>query len=183
MSKNNGTMMQYFHWYTSADGGHWRRLAAEAKALADAGITALWLPPAYKAAGGADDVGYGIYDLYDLGEFEQRGSVRSKYGTKDEYLAAIRACHQAGVQVYADVVFNHKAGADNTQWVKADKVAQNDRNFVIDDECWVQAWTEFTFPGRNKKYSDFTWSWYHFDGVDWDQCAGCLLYTSDAADD
>jgi alpha-amylase len=30
------------------------------------------------------------------------------YGTKQEYLEAIEACRAAGMQVYADVVFNHK---------------------------------------------------------------------------
>ena len=50
----------------------------------------LWLPPAYKGADGAEDSGYTVYDLYDLGEFDQKGSVRTKYGTKDEYVAAIK---------------------------------------------------------------------------------------------
>ena len=60
--------------------------------LAEAGFTAVWLPPAYKGVNGAADVGYGVYDLYDLGEFEQKGSVRTKYGTKEQYLAAVRLC-------------------------------------------------------------------------------------------
>lgn len=167
----HGTLMQYFEWNTPADGAHWRRVAAEAHALAQAGITALWLPPACKAAGGTDDVGYGVYDLYDLGEFNQKGSVRTKYGTRDEYFAAVDACHQAGLHVYADVVFNHKAGADRTQWVKAAKVSQDDRTFVLDGERWIQAWTEFTFEARKGKYSSHRWSWHHFDGVDWDELA------------
>ncbi|MDF4803534.1 alpha-amylase, partial [Vibrio parahaemolyticus] len=33
---------------------------------------------------------------------------------------------------------------------------------------WIEAWVEFNFPGRNDKYSNFHWTWYHFDGVDWD---------------
>ena len=49
------------------------------------GITDVWLPPAYKAASGKQDAGYGVYDLYDLGEFDQKGSIETKYGTKDEY--------------------------------------------------------------------------------------------------
>jgi len=107
----NGTMIQWFHWYGKGDGGHWRRLKKEARALAAAGITAVWLPPACKG-GGPDDVGYGTYDLFDLGEFDQKGSVRTKYGTRQEYLEAVQACREAGLQVYADVVFNHKLFAD-----------------------------------------------------------------------
>ncbi|MEY3300514.1 MAG: hypothetical protein RLZZ597_3774, partial [Cyanobacteriota bacterium] len=69
----NGTMMQYFHWYSPTDGEHWNRLREEAPALAEAGISALWLPPAHKGIGGGYDVGYGVYDLFDLGEFDQQG--------------------------------------------------------------------------------------------------------------
>ncbi|HZJ10912.1 MAG TPA: hypothetical protein VFD39_14535, partial [Trueperaceae bacterium] len=74
-------MLQYFHWYLPNDGGWWNNLADEAKALAAAGFTSLWLPPAYKGAGGGYDSGYGVYDHFDLGEFDQRGTVRTKYGT------------------------------------------------------------------------------------------------------
>lgn len=175
-SLRNGTLMQYFHWYVPADGMLWKKVAQEAPALAKAGITALWLPPAYKGQAGEDDVGYGPYDLYDLGEFPQKnktpGATRTKYGTKNEYLAAVKACHAAKVEVYADVVLNHKAGADETEWVRCAKVAQNDRNFVIEDEVWISAWTGFTFPGRKDKYSSYRWNWEDFDGVDWAENLG-----------
>lgn len=82
MSEYNGVIMQYFHWYTPADGTLWKELEENASTLSDAGITAVWLPPAYKGVGGAEDVGYGVYDLFDLGEFEQKNSVRTKYGTR-----------------------------------------------------------------------------------------------------
>lgn len=78
----NGVLIQAFHWYTPADGGHWLRLAQQAPALAAAGITDLWLPPAGKALAGSHDVGYGIYDPYDLGEFHQQKSVATRYGTR-----------------------------------------------------------------------------------------------------
>jgi alpha-amylase len=59
------------------------------------------------------DVGYGIYDYFDLGEFDPKGSVRTKYGTREELLAAIKAAQKAGLQVYADIILNHKMGADH----------------------------------------------------------------------
>ena len=93
-SAQNGVMMQYFHWYNEPDGKLWTQLAEQAEALAAAGITALWLPPAYKGTAGGYDVGYGVYDMYDLGEFDQKGSLRTKYGTKDEYVNAIKAVKQ-----------------------------------------------------------------------------------------
>ena len=103
------------------------KLVLCATELAEAGFTAVWLPPAYKGGNGAADVGYGVYDLYDLGEFEQKGSVRTKYGTKEQYLAAVRALQQAGLQVYADTVLNHRTGADGTEDVPAIPYPQDDR--------------------------------------------------------
>ena len=55
---------------------------------------------------------HGVYDLYDLGEFDQKGTIKTKYGSKDEYLEAIVALKQAGIESYADIVLNHKMGAD-----------------------------------------------------------------------
>lgn len=163
----NGTLMQYFHWYLPADGNHWRTLSNEATALAQAGFTALWLPPACKAIAGATDVGYGIYDLFDLGEFDQKGSVRTKYGTKTEYVAAIHACRQAGMQVYADVVFNHKMGGDYEEEFEAIPYAPSDRNWALGDRRKIKSWTGFDFPGRGDKYSNLKWHWWHFDSVDY----------------
>ena len=45
----NGTMMQYFQWDLPADASLWKALAEDAAKLKTAGVTAVWLPPAYKA--------------------------------------------------------------------------------------------------------------------------------------
>jgi alpha-amylase len=163
----NGTIMQWFHWYLPADGRHWQTLKTQAAELAAAGITALWLPPAYKGVGGGMDVGYGIYDLFDLGEFDQKGSVRTKYGTKDEYIAAVQAAKQAGLNIYADVVFNHRMGGDAEEEFEAVPFAFSDRNRPIGDVQQVKSWTQFQFPGRGEKYSSMKWCWWHFDSVDY----------------
>ncbi len=167
----NGTMMQYFEWDLPNTGTLWNQVASEAPKLKNVGITALWLPPAYKGEAGINDVGYGVYDLYDLGEFNQKGSIRTKYGTRTQYLNAINTAKANGLQIYADVVFNHLGGADATEWVEATRVASNNRNHSLGDK-WIQAWTSFNYPVRNGKYSNFVWKWYHFDGVDWDQSTG-----------
>jgi alpha-amylase len=168
-AQTNGVMMQYFHWYVPAADNLWLKVIDEAPDLADAGITALWLPPATKANGGNADAGYAVYDLYDLGEFNQKGSVRTKYGTKAEYLQAVAAAQAEGLAVYGDLVFNHKGGADATEWVEAVRVESANRNTEVGGNVWIQAWTRFDFPGRGNAYSPFQWRWYHFDGVDWAQ--------------
>ncbi|MFM7464014.1 MAG: alpha-amylase family glycosyl hydrolase [Cyanobium sp.] len=161
----NGTMMQWFHWYSEADGQHWRRLKAEAPALAKAGITGLWLPPATKG-GSPWDVGYGIYDLFDLGEFDQKGSVATKYGTRSEFLEAVAACKAVGIQVYADAVFNHKMWADGKEDYLATPYDPGNRNRALESEQPIRSWTSFTFEPRGGKYSSMTWNWTHFDAVD-----------------
>lgn len=161
----NGLMMQYFEWYLDDDGQLWNRLKEDAKHLKELGITAVWTPPAYKATG-TNDTGYGVYDLYDLGEFDQKGAVRTKYGTKEEYLAAIEALHAEGLAVYADVVLNHKAGADETERFLAYEVDPDNRQEKQSKSYEIEGWTKFTFPGRGDKYSDFKWSWEHFTGTD-----------------
>lgn len=166
MKEYNGAMMQFFHWHTSANGSLWKQLAEQAESLSEVGITSVWLPPAYKGAAGAEDTGYGSYDLFDLGEFDQKGSLRTKYGTREEYLRAIQAAHSAGIQVYADVVFNHKLGGDNEEEFKATPYNPDNRNEAIGELQPIKAWTHFTFPGRGAKYSSLQWHWWHFNAVD-----------------
>lgn len=167
----NGTMMQYFEWDLPNDGKHWQRLKEDAPHLKEIGITSVWIPPCFKAVG-QGDVGYGIYDLYDLGEFDQKGTVRTKYGTKEELLEAIDALHEQGIHVYADVVLNHKGGADGTETFEATPVSQENRHEAIDETREIEGWTYFNFPGREKKHSDFEWHWYHFTGVSEDVKTG-----------
>jgi alpha-amylase len=166
MTEYNGVMMQYFHWYTPADGKLWNQLSNNASALAKAGFTAVWLPPAYKGAAGVDDQGYSVYDLFDMGEFDQKGSVRTKYGTREQYLAAIKDAQNAGLHVYADVVFNHKLGADEIEEIKATPFNPHNRHEAIGDLQIIKAWTHFNFPGRKDKYSKLKWHWWHFNAAD-----------------
>lgn len=166
MSEYNGVMMQFFQWYTNADGALWREVAEQVIHLVEAGITSLWLPPAYKGAGGKDDVGYGVYDLFDLGEFDQKGSIRTKYGTREEYLEAIRIAHEAGLQVYGDVVMNHRLGGDNPEEFNATPYNPDNRKELLGEMRKIRAWTNFTYPGRAGKHSQFEWHWHHFNATD-----------------
>ncbi|MGL4997090.1 MAG: alpha-amylase family glycosyl hydrolase, partial [Deefgea sp.] len=168
MAAKNGVMMQYFHWYNPADGTLWDEVARNASDLANTGITALWLPPAYKGSHGANDVGYAVYDLYDLGEFEQKGSVRTKYGTKAQYLAAITTAQAAGLQIYADTVLNHRMGGDVAEPCRATPFQQNDRLRPAGETREISAYTQFNFPARQGQYSAFQWNHTHFDAVDYD---------------
>lgn len=167
MPATNPTMLQYFHWDYPADGSLWQEVAANAQGLAATGFTALWLPPPTKAFEAANP-GYAIYDLWDLGEFDQKGSVRTKYGTRAQLESAIATAHAAGLELYLDVVFNHKAGADATERVWAVPVDRDNRNIETGPAREIEAWTRFAFPGRGGQYSTMQWSAQHFDSVDYD---------------
>ena len=164
----NSVMMQAFEWYLPDDGEYYTNMKERIPELKDSGFDAIWLPPMFKATG-TNDTGYGIYDLYDLGEFDQKGAVRTKYGTLEELRELVDVLHEHDMQVFADVVLNHKAGADETELFKAIQVDENDRAKEISDAHNIEGWTKFTFPGRNGKYSDFEWDFNHFTGIDFDQ--------------
>ena len=166
---SNNTMMQYFEWYLPSDSTLWNKLTKEAKHLENIGLTHVWLPPAYKGTSGKSDVGYGVYDLYDLGEFNQKGSIPTKYGTKEEYVNAIKVLRENNIKVLADIVLNHKMGADETEEVLAIQDDASNRNVSLTEAKPIRVWTKYTFPGRGDTYSNFKWNWTHFHGVDWDE--------------
>ena len=162
----NGVMMQYFEWNLPNDGMFWKQLKEDAKHLSEIGVTSVWIPPAYKADEQQDE-GYATYDLFDLGEFDQKETVRTKYGTKEELIDAIAELHKYQISVYLDAVMNHKAGGEYIEKFFAQEVNPNDRSKTISDPYEIEAYTGFNFPGRDNKYSDFKWHWFHFSGTDY----------------
>ncbi|OJX58471.1 alpha-amylase [Dysgonomonas sp. 37-18] len=163
----NGVMMQYFEWNLPNDGKLWKQLCADAGHLHEIGITAVWIPPAYKADEQQDE-GYATYDLFDLGEFYQNNTVRTKYGTREELKSMIAELHKYNISVYLDAVMNHKAEGDYTEKFTVREVDPEERNRDISDDFEIQAWTGYDFWGRADKYSSFKWHWYHFSGVGFD---------------
>ena len=75
----------------------------------------------------------------------QKGSVRTKYGTKEELLQAIATCHNYGLCVYIDLVMNHKAGADGTEKFEVIEVNPDNRMEDISEPFEIEGWTTFDF--------------------------------------
>ncbi|KAJ7205053.1 alpha-amylase [Mycena pura] len=162
----NYTMLQAFEWYVEGGGVHWKRLEKLVPELASMGVTAMWLPPPTKAAG-QNSVGYDIYDVYDLGEFDQKGGVRTNYGTKEELIALIKKAKENGIISYVDAVLNHRFGADRIETFAAVEVDNDDRTKEISDKYDIKGWTGFDFPGRGDKHSKMKYTFNHFTGVDY----------------
>ena len=94
-------MLQYFN--TS-----WAEITGRMPELAEAGYTSLWLPPPTKGSGGLS-VGYDLWDPFDLGGKEQRGTFNTRYGTEVELHRMIETAHRFGIRVYFDNIMNHRA--------------------------------------------------------------------------
>jgi alpha-amylase len=164
---NNRTFIQFFQWYFPGNGVLWKDFASQSSYLSSLGITDAWLPPPYKGGSGGGSVGYDVYDVFDLGEFEQQGTIATKYGTKQEFVNAIKKAHENKIAVIVDTVFNHKAHGDELEKINVRKVNPENRNEFISEPMEIEAWTKFYFPGRNNKYSKFIWDFHCFSGVDW----------------
>jgi glycosidase len=95
------SMLQYFNTT-------WQEIETKMPELAEAGYEALWLPPPTKASGGLS-VGYDLWDRFDLGSKDQRGTVGTRYGTEAELLSLMRAAHRFGIRIYFDNIMNHNA--------------------------------------------------------------------------
>lgn len=86
----------------------WREMTDKMPELAEAGYGAIWIPPPTKGSG-ALSVGYDLWDPFDLGSREQRGTVRTRYGTEAELLRMIQTAQRFGIRIYIDNIMNHRA--------------------------------------------------------------------------
>src|SRR5213592_2250612 len=104
-----GVLMQAFYWDRPKLEGKefqwWDYVAGFVPSLSENGFTALWLPPACKAANiGGMSMGYDPYDYYDLGDIDQKGSKETWFGSRSQLEQLINEAHVQGMQVYADLV-------------------------------------------------------------------------------
>src|SRR5579859_4334816 len=152
-----GVLMQAFYWDCPKLEGKeytwWNYVAGLVPELSSKGFTALWLPPACKAANlGGVSMGYDPYDYYDLGDVDQKGSKETWFGSKDQLLNLIKAAHNQNLQVYADLVINHNNGGDSEE---------------VNPIDGKKRWTKFV-PGSGKFPRD--WESFHPSYYEsWDQ--------------
>lgn len=112
--------------------------------------------------------GYDAYDLWDLGEFNQKGTVGTRWGTREEFLQACESARTYGIDILIDAILNHKLGADRVETFQAVPVNENNRLKNAGPAREIQGWTAFDFPGRGDEPSNLRWTNEHFTGVDWD---------------
>ncbi|GKT95642.1 glycoside hydrolase family 13 protein (alpha amylase) [Colletotrichum tofieldiae] len=164
----NPVQLQAFEWNLPADHKHWRRLRLALPALKLIGVNSLWLPPGSKAKD-PESNGYDIYDAWDLGEFNQKGSVPTKWGTKGDLVSLAADAEKNSIGLVWDAIHNHRAYADSTEMVRVVEVDPSDRRRDITEPYEIEAWTKFNYEARSGKYSKFKYNKSHFNGTDWNQ--------------
>lgn len=116
LSTQAGVMLQGFYWDArSANESWWDRLALEAPGLSRAGFTAVWLPPVLKAASGGFSSGYDPYDDYDIGSKDQRGTIGTRWGTREQLQRTVAVLRANELEVYLDIVLAHRNGDDGSK--------------------------------------------------------------------
>lgn len=110
----SGTMMQGFYWDVPAGGTWYNTMKGKASALANMaggyGIDVIWFPPVSKCDNGAYSMGYDPYDYYDLGQYNQKGSTETRFGSQAELKSAIATFASYGIASMADIILNHRSG-------------------------------------------------------------------------
>lgn len=111
-SSGGGVIMQAFYWDVPAGGTWWDVVKSKLPSWDAAGFSAIWLPPSSKASNGANSMGYDPYDYFDFGQYNQKGSIETRFGSNTELASLITTAHANNLQVYADMVLNHNSGGD-----------------------------------------------------------------------
>ena len=120
---NDGVMMQAFYWNVEPKGEWYNTIYSKIEEWKINGVNRIWLPSPSKGQSGFNSKGYDPSDYFDLGEFDQHGSVETRFGSKEELKNLIDFAHQNNIEVIADIVLGHNSGGglqtnpfrDNTQ--------------------------------------------------------------------
>ena len=90
----------------------WDHIAAQAKAFSLAGFSAIWLPPMLKTSSGAGPGadGYGPFDDYDIGSKKQKGSIPTRFGTREQLQRCAAILRANGLDIYLDMVEHQRVG-------------------------------------------------------------------------
>jgi hypothetical protein len=103
-------ILQYFE----AD---WDEIHRRTPEISEIGYDALWIPSPCKSPVAGNNkwanVGYSLYDRFDLGDIPQRGTVETRYGNRGQLRHMVDHLHFSDVKVYPDIVFNHNGNGPN----------------------------------------------------------------------
>ena len=94
-------------WFESEWDEMYRRLPE----VAEIGYDYMWIPPPTKGPTGQGtiwaNVGYNLYDRFDIGDVPQRGSLATRYGTRGSLSNMVKKAHQLDIKIIPDIIMNH----------------------------------------------------------------------------
>lgn len=85
-------------------GGDLKGIADHLDYFTDLGVTALWFTPVLENDMPADQGKFSSYHGYATTNYYK---IDPRFGTNEEYSRLIAACHQRGLKVVMDMIFNH----------------------------------------------------------------------------
>ncbi|AXT58812.1 alpha-amylase [Aquimarina sp. AD10] len=105
-----GIFMQAFYWDVEPRGAWYDEVSKSIEDWAASGIDRIWLAPPGKGASGGFSMGYDPSDYFDVGDFDQHGTVETRFGSRQELENLIQKSHDNGLEVIADIVMGHNSG-------------------------------------------------------------------------
>lgn len=147
----NDVMMQAFYWDVPVDasglnGSWWDSLAVKSKSLSESGFTGMWVPSPSKGNFGIYDMGYGIYDHYDLGNYNQKGTTETRFGSRAELEAMIDSMQTNNIEVYADIILNHIYSDGDYYSTNNDLESNPDVKQYVFDEAYINGTQYQSYP-------------------------------------
>jgi alpha-amylase len=112
-------MLQGYQWNvptnTTLKGIWYDRLRGQADSNEFSRFTMMWMPPPQKCANASASSGYDPFDYYDLGTYNEKFSVETRYGSEAELQACMSALRAKGINPIVDLVFNHNVGGYSSE--------------------------------------------------------------------
>lgn len=97
-------MMQWFET-------EWEEMYRRLPEVGEFWYDSIWIPSPSKGPTGKGtkwgNVGYNLYDRFDVGQIPQRGSYATRYGDLGQLKQLVRNAHQIDVKMVPDVLMNH----------------------------------------------------------------------------
>lgn len=89
----------------------WDEMYRRMPEVAAFGYDYIWTPPPTKGPTGTGtkwgNVGYSLYDRFDIGDVPQRGSWATRYGTRGDLRNMVNVAHYSDVKIIPDIIMNH----------------------------------------------------------------------------
>lgn len=135
----------------------WDEMYQKMPRVAEIGYDHLWIPPPTKGPVGTSvkwaNVGYNLYDRFDIGDVPQRGTRETRYGTRGSLRAMVDNAHGLGVKIIPDIVMNHNGnGPDFREYP-----GMTATDFHVE-------WSEGYANSLNFKRAPRMGWWYHHEG-------------------